>query len=103
MNTTPYISLNIPNKNQGKFKFKERSRQSEFGKSFPTLKAKFNKKVYLEWQISYDVYQKDIEKNKKQTLLYQKSFQFIGANNKKNILMSFPSISINLLKKNLFY
>lgn len=77
--STENIILNIPNKNKGKFRFKERAGQSEFGKSFPALKAEFNKKVYLEWQIGYDAYEKDIEKNKKNTILQKKSFQFAGA------------------------
>jgi len=33
--STENITLNIPNKNKGKFRFKERVGQSEFGKSFP--------------------------------------------------------------------
>ena len=35
------ITLKFPNKNQGKFRFKERTDHLEFGKSFATLKSKF--------------------------------------------------------------
>ena len=95
------LIINISNKNKGKYRFKERSCQSEFGKSFPTLKAKFNKDVYLEWQIGYDASEKDIEKNKKTTDLYQKSFQFVGENKKKKYPYELSEYLYQFIKKKL--
>ena len=72
--------MNFPNKNKGKFRYKEK-RDSKLSSSFATQKNKFNKGVYLEWQIGYDTLVLDI--NKKITSLKNKKFEFIGANGKK--------------------
>ena len=59
------LIIEIPNKNKGKFRFKERNNQKLFGDSFPTRNKSFNKNVYLEWQIGYDVYTGDLRKRKR--------------------------------------
>ena len=77
------LVIQILNKNAGKFRFKRREHRENFGQSFATRDKKFDKEVYLEWQIGYDLYIKDLEKGKKQTGLYKDIFKFIGANGKE--------------------
>ena len=77
------LIISIPNKNKGKFRFKSRNSIYQFGNSFATVTKKFDKNVYLEWQIGYDVYIKDIESHKKTTKLSKKAFKFKGANEKE--------------------
>jgi hypothetical protein len=70
------IVLRIPNKNAGKFRFKTRKGNIGFGESFATTSRIFTKKVYLEWQIGYDVMHNQL--NMKPTTLQH--LTFIGAN-----------------------
>ena len=74
------LVLKFSNKNKGKFRFKQK-RNSKWSDSFATKENKFNKNVYLEWQIGYDTVISDIDK--KSTILNNKSFEFTGANGKK--------------------
>ena len=74
------IHIIIPVSNSGKFRFKTRKDNFSFGKSFATRSNTFNKGVYLEWQIGYDVTEKDLKENKKHTNLTKLSF--IGYNKK---------------------
>lgn len=71
------LIIEVPNKNKGKFRFKEKTIKKSFGFSFPTLKQKFNKNVYLEWQISYDT---PVSSSITKTILGETIFQFRGAN-----------------------
>ena len=77
------LIISIPNKNKGKFRFKRRNSMYQFGNSFSSGIKKFDEKVYLEWQIGYDAYIKDIENHNKITKLYKKAFKFRGANGKE--------------------
>ncbi len=67
------LVLKFSNKNKGKFRFKQK-RNSKWSDSFATKENKFNKNVYLEWQIGYDTVISDIDK--KSTILNNKSFEF---------------------------
>lgn len=67
--------------NAGKFRFKKRIKDIDFGKTFSTREDNFNDSAYLEWQIGYDAIVSDVEKGNKQTKLIQESF--IGDNKKK--------------------
>lgn len=78
------IIIKIPASNDGKFRFKTRSDNIQFGDSFATREYNFNENVYLEWQISYDVTVGDVANGKKDTIL--KSYAFVGANKKKKYL-----------------
>jgi len=75
------IRLLIPAKNEGKFRFKKRDTSLDFGRSFSTREEVFDDRVYLEWQIGYDVPVADVEKGKKSTELTSRSF--IGSNGKR--------------------
>lgn len=75
------IFIEIPATNSGKFRFKTRKNNLEFGEIFSTRKINFNENVYLEWQIGYDAVVKDITNGKKITKLQKLSF--IGANGKE--------------------
>jgi len=97
------IDLRISNKNQGKLRFKIRKSHLEFGQSFPTLKSQFNKEVYLEWQIGYEAYEKDILNGRKITSLDQKSFSFLGANNKQKYPYELSEYLYQFVKKHLSY
>jgi len=74
------ISLFFPAANAGKFRFKKRDTNLEFGYSFSTRKETFDEHVYLEWQIGYDVPVADVEKGEKRTVITGVSF--IGSNGK---------------------
>ena len=75
------IIIKISATNEGKYRFKVRKNNLEFGESFPTRTQSFNDDVYLEWQISYDTTVKDAESGKKNTKL--KKIDFIGSNGQK--------------------
>ena len=75
------ILLTIPATNAGKFRFKKRKSRLDFGETFSTRKCPFDEQTYLEWQISYDIPIKDIEKGKKGTKLTSK--HFVGSNGKE--------------------
>lgn len=74
------ILLTIPATNAGKFRFKKRKNRLDFGEIFSTRECPFDEQTYLEWQISYDVPIKDVEKGKKETKLTSK--YFVGSNGK---------------------
>ncbi len=74
------ISIKIPAANDGKFRFKTRKRNLEFGEIFSTREINFGQNVYLEWQIGYDATAKEIKDGVKNTAL--KKLKFIGANKK---------------------
>lgn len=67
--------------NAGKFRFKKRSKNIDFGKTFSTREEVFDDSAYLEWQIGYDAIVKDVENGNKQTRLTQETF--IGDNGKE--------------------
>ena len=73
------VSVRLPLMTRGKFRCKNRVHCQDFGKSFPSRKEKMEKDSYLEWQIGYDV----VEKDKAKTSLKAKKYRFIGANGKK--------------------
>ena len=75
------ILLVIPASNSGKYRFKKRKNRLNFGETFSTRELLFDKLVYLEWQIGYDVPVQDVEKGEKETKLDKK--YFIGSNGKK--------------------
>lgn len=75
------IELNFPAANNGKFRFKTRDENINFGKTFATRQNIFNEKVYLEWQIGYDALVQDVKSGKKSTKLTQE--KFIGSTGKE--------------------
>jgi len=78
------IIIKIPASTYGKFRFKTRSDNLQFGDTFATRKKNFNENVYLEWQISFDATVADVVKGKKDTKL--KGLTFVGANRKTKYL-----------------
>lgn len=74
------ISVLVPASRSGRFMFKIREDNFSFGSSFATQKKEFNSKVYLEWQIGYDVTEKEMQKGKKKTKLT--NMTFVGRNGK---------------------
>jgi hypothetical protein len=74
------ILLTIPATNAGKFRFKKRENRLGFGETFSTREGPFDNHTYLEWQISYDVPIKDVDKGEKETKLIDK--YFVGSNGK---------------------
>ncbi len=93
------LAISIPNKNKGKFRFKKRDNRRQFGRSFAAGAQKFDKKAYLEWQIGYDAYVKDLESRKKQTSLIKAPLNLKGLMEKKNILSSWRSFYMLSLKR----
>lgn len=83
-------------KNNGKFRFKTRDTNFEFGKSFATTSNQYNNKVYLEWQIGYDATIIDVKKEAKITSLINYSFK--GANKKEKYLYELSEIIYFLYK-----
>ena len=75
------IFIKIPATNDGKFRFKTRKHNLEFGEIFSTRKINFNNDAYLEWQIGYDATAKEIKDGAKKTIL--KQLKFVGANKKE--------------------
>ena len=73
------MTVHLPLMTRGKFRCKNRVHCQDFGKSFPSRKEEIGVNSYLEWQIGYDV----VEKNKAKTSLKAKKYRFIGANKKK--------------------
>ncbi len=97
------IILEIRATNAGKFRFKTRETNLEFGETFGTKENNFNEKVYLEWQIGYDAIVSDVEAGKKETEL--KNLSFTGANGKVKYPyelseLVFSAIKIGLISKN---
>jgi len=74
------IEVIIKANNAGKFRFKKRQNRFSFGEIFSIRNEPFNKQVYLEWQISYDVPVRDVEAGNVEVKLNKQSF--IGSNGK---------------------
>lgn len=75
------LYINIPIKNQGKFRCKERNNINEFGKGLAPATIPVGEKAYIEWQIDYDLIIGDENKTTKLN-----EWTFIGANGKdKNL------------------
>jgi hypothetical protein len=71
------IELFLPTKNKGKFRWKTRNDNSQFGSVFATATIPFSEDSYVEWQIGYD---SEVNHAKKTTILDM--FEFVGANGK---------------------
>lgn len=84
------IKLTFSASNAGKFRFKKRNSQIDFGKTFSTREENFDESAYLEWQIGYDAIVKDVEKGVKNTKITQESF--IGDNGKEKYLYELSEI-----------
>lgn len=74
------IFISISASNEGRFRFKTRNDNFQFGKNFAARSKPFNNEVYLEWQIGYDVAVREMEKGKKMTKLT--NMTFVGRNEK---------------------
>ena len=59
------IILEIRATNDGKFRFKTRENNLNFGNTFATKGNNFSKDVYLECQLGYDAMVNDVEAGKK--------------------------------------
>jgi len=97
------IIIKIRATNAGKFQFKTRKTNLDFGEIFATRTKDFNKTIYLEWQLGYDAIVSDVKSGKKETKL--KSFSFIGDNKKEKYPyelseLLYDAIKINLIPKN---
>ena len=57
------VYINIPVKNKGKFRWKNRKTINDYGEGFSTVKAPYTSESYIEWQIGYDVPVKDYLKD----------------------------------------
>ncbi len=72
-NTKKELYVLLPlTKATGKIRVKERNSFSEYGNPFPTRKREISLKNYVEWQIGYDIYVNDDNKDK--TTLTNKTF-----------------------------
>lgn len=96
------IEVEIRATNKGKFRFKTRNSDLEFGEIFGTKQNTFNKKVYLEWQVGYDALVSEVQAGDKSTNLTKISF--VGANGKKKYPyelseLVYESIRIGLISK----
>ncbi len=81
------IILTIPVVNKGKFRFKKRKEDLDFGKIFSTRRLLFDDSAYLEWQIGYDIPISDIpisdiDKKGKDTKLSSDNYKFKASNGK---------------------
>lgn len=97
----PEILVRIPISKQGKFRFKTRANNLEFGDTFATRQKEITKNLYLEWQIGYDAVVADVQKGKKFTKL--KDFTFTGANGKLKYLYELSELVFEALLKNLIH
>ena len=88
------LLIEIPNKNQGKFRFKRRLDRRSFGASFATAANEFDSHVYLEWQISYDVPARESRK----TSLKNPVFKFTGANKREKRPFELSEYLYHLIK-----
>lgn len=70
------IILTIPVVNKGKFRFKKRKQDLDFGKIFSTRQLLFDDSAYLEWQIGYDI----PISNKGDTKLTSDNYKFKATN-----------------------
>ena len=74
------IILTFSASNSGKFRFKLRNSNIDFGNTFSTRNNAFDERAYLEWQIGYDAIVSDVEAGRKNTNLTQETF--VGDNGK---------------------
>ncbi len=93
------IKLIFPASNAGKFRFKKRIKNIDFGKTFSTRENTFDEYAYLEWQIGYDAILQDVEKGSKQTKLIQETF--IGDNKKEKYAYELSEILYESIKTEL--
>lgn len=99
-----HLVLSFEAKNDGKFRFKKRENNLEFGKTFATKKDIFDNNVYLEWQIGYDAEVNKVKKGEKKTSLTDE--YFIASNRKKKYLYElseilYHSMHISLVEHNI--
>lgn len=71
------LELYLPTKNKGKFRWKTREDNSQFGSVFATATIPFSDQAYIEWQIGYD---SEVNHARKTTIL--NDLEFVGANGK---------------------
>lgn len=90
------IIISIPAKSKGRFRFKKRSNNLEFGESFAARSENFTEDVYLEWQISYDTTVSDVKNGKKKTNLTDNTF--IGDNGKEKYLYELSELLYEAVK-----
>jgi len=93
------IIIKIPASNDGKFRFKTRNKNIDFGESFSTRTINFNENVYLEWQIGYDAVVADVTSGKKETQL--KEHTFVGDNKKTKYLYELSELVYEAIKNKL--
>jgi hypothetical protein len=93
------IVIEIDASNDGKFRFKTRDSNLQFGEIFSTRKNNFNENAYLEWQIGYDAVVSDVKNGNKETRL--KNQTFIGANGKEKYLYELSELVYEGMKNNL--
>lgn len=97
------IILKIRATNAGKFRFKKREKQLDFGEIFSTKEGCFDERTYLEWQIGYDVSVKDVESGEGKTSLDKK--YFVGSSGKRKYPyelseLLYSATKIGLITKN---
>lgn len=90
------IELFLPTKNKGKFRWKTRNDNSQFGSVFATATIPFSEDAYIEWQIGYD---SEVNHAKKTTILDM--FEFVGANGKLKNPYELSEILFLMKKSNL--
>jgi len=77
------LILHLPTKNKGKFRWKTREHNNDYGVAFATADIPFTDKSYIEWQIGYDA---EINNEKKTTILADiQKYIFVGANGKNKL------------------
>jgi len=89
------IILSFPAGNNGKYRFKKRVNNTDFGEAFPTRTENFDSTAYMEWQIGYDVPVKDVSNGEKSTKL--KDHEFVGANGKSKYLYELSELFYEIL------
>jgi len=90
------LELHLPTKNKGKFRWKTREHNNDYGFGFATTDTPFTDKAYIEWQIGYDA---ELNNEKKTTILQDtKKFLFVGANGKYKLPYELSEI-LYLLKE----
>lgn len=88
------ISIELPMKNDGKFRWKNRANATEYGTGFSTKAEPYQETSYVEWQIGYD-----FPKNKEDdysTILYKKTF--VGANKKVKLPFELSEIFYKMIE-----
>lgn len=90
------LYINVPIKNQSKFRCKERNHFNEFGKGLAPATNPVVENAYIEWQIGYDSIVGD---EKKETKL--NNWTFTGANGKTKNLFELSEFLYELCKNNI--